>query len=117
MTHLDDEITRGTFETGSFGARFNICFDREQRESPVCCAIGARTERELYVARCVAGQASTAEDDLQRIATQDSWAATLKNLRWLRGQSPYALRIWLREKGFEPFIDEYIASARARAAL
>lgn len=113
MSNLDDEITRGTFETGPFGARFKICFDREQRELQVCFDVGARTEYELYVARYVAGQASTEDDSLQRISTQDSWAATLKNLRWLRSQSPYTMRNWFREKGFEPFIDAQVTTARA----
>jgi hypothetical protein len=117
MSNLDDEITRGTFETGSFGARFKICFDRERRDFQVCFDVGASTEHELYVARYIAGQACTEDACRQQIATQESWAATLKNLRWLRSQSPYTLRNWLRDKGFEPFIDTQVTAARTEAAL
>lgn len=115
MSNLDDEITRGTFETGSFGARFKICFDREQHESPVCFDVGAGAEKEIYAARYVAGQASADPDFVRRMATPETWAATLKTLRWLRSQSAFTTRAWLRENGFAPFIEEQVTAARAEA--
>jgi hypothetical protein len=33
-------------------------------------------------------------------------------LRWLRSQSPATIRGWLRDNGFESFIDSHIDRAR-----
>jgi hypothetical protein len=115
MSHLDDRFSLGTFETGSFGARFKICFDPEPRAKPVCFDVGAHGEREVYLVRNVGGQPSEDPADIRQIATQDSWAGTMKQLRWLRSQSQPTMRSWLREHGFEPFIDAQIA-AGARAS-
>jgi hypothetical protein len=116
MSHLDDAFSLGTFETGSFGARFKICFDREPRAEPVCFDVGAHGERELFLARDVAGEPSSDPADMRQIATQDNWAGTQKTLRWLRSQSQPTMRGWFRENGFEPFIDQQISSAGAHAS-
>jgi hypothetical protein len=105
MSHLDDSFSLGTFESGPFGARFKLCFDRES----VCFDVGAHSEHEIFVARDVDGEPSADPADLRQIATQESWAGTMKNLRWLRSQSQPTIRTWIRDNGFEPFIDAQFA--------
>lgn len=112
MSHLDDPFNLGTFESGPFGARFKLCFEPERRKTPVCFDVGARGEHEIYVSRHVEGLPPDDPGMMQRIATGESWAGTMKQLRWLRSQSQPTIRHWIREHGFEPFIDAQFSAPR-----
>jgi hypothetical protein len=117
VSNLDNAFSLGTFETGAFGARFKICFDRARPAPPACFAVGAHTEHELYVAPATNGSPTTDGSSGHRITTPDSWPTTMKRLRWLRSQSPATIRAWLRDNGFEPFIDEEMGKARTAPTM